>query len=320
VDQIKTSEQIEQEDMPSISVIIPCYYSSETITTLTAAIIDSCNSITSKLEIILVDDGSKDKTWQVISNLSNGDSRIRGLRFSKNFGQHKAIMAGLRESRFDLIVVMDADMQDNPTEIPKLVSKAKSSGTEVTLAKRIRKRHSILKRFGSKIFSRMFTYMSGLPSDSAFGNFGVYSRKAINEVKSFGDRDFLLGNLVTWSGFSSSYIEIDHNERQSGKSTYSLKALLSLAYSVLISNSNLPLRLIVFIGSVVSTLSLAFAAVIVMNYFLTDETPLGWTSMIVTTLLSTGVLLISMGVVGLYIGRIFDSTKQRPLYIISDRT
>ena len=305
---------------PSVSVVIPCYYSAESLTTLSSKIIESCNLVASNLEIFFVDDGSKDSTWQVISELSIRDSRIHGIRFSKNFGQHKAIMAGLRESRNEFIVVMDADMQDDPTQIPRLISKAIDSGAEVVLAKRIRKRHNFLKKFGSKLFSKIFSFMTGTQRESEFGNFGVYSRKLIDEVKSFGDKDFLLGNLVTWSGFSSSYIDVEHNDRLHGKSTYSFWALVKLAYSVIISHSNFPLRFIVFLGSVVSAISFSLAVLVMVGYFFRDETPLGWTSMIITILLSTGLLLISIGIVGLYIARIFDSTKQRPLYIVSDRT
>jgi len=304
----------------SVSVVIPCYFSAESLTNLSSKIIESCNPITSNFEIIYVDDGSKDSTWQVISDLSMRDSRIHGIKFSRNFGQHKAIMAGLRESKYEYIVVMDADMQDDPAQIPRLISKAKDSGVEVVMAKRNKKQHNFLKKFGSKLFSKIFSLMTGLRRESEFGNFGVYSRKVINEVKSFGDKDFLLGNLVTWSGFSASYIDVDHNARLHGKSTYSLLALVSLAYSVIISHSNFPLRFIVFLGSVVSSFSFLLAVLVLAAYFFRDETPLGWTSMIITILLSTGLLLISIGIVGLYIGRIFDSTKQRPLFIVSDRT
>ncbi len=318
--QQEISKNEKHDPLPSLSVVIPCYYSAETLTTLSSKIIESCDLITLNLEIICVDDGSKDSTWQVISDLSMSDSRIHGIRFSKNFGQHKAIMAGLRESKYEYIVVMDADMQDDPKQIPRLISKAKDCGAEVVMAKRIRKRHNFLKRFGSKLFSKIFSFMTGLQRESEFGNFGVYSRKLINEVKSFGDKDFLLGNLVTWSGFSSSYVDVDHNARLHGKSTYSFWALVKLAYSVIISHSNFPLRFIVFLGSVVSSLSFSLAVLVLAGYFFRDETPLGWTSIIITILLSTGLLLISIGIVGLYIGRIFDSTKQRPLYIVADRT
>ena len=317
-------QELSKYDKPdpsiNVSVVIPCYYSAETLTTLSSKIIESCNLIASNLEIIYVDDGSKDRTWQVISDLSMRDSRIRWIRLSKNFGQHKAIMAGLRECRYEYIVVMDGDMQDDPAQIPKLISKAKDSGAEVVLAKRIRKQHTFLKKFGSKLFSKLFSFMTGVQRESEFGNFGVYSRKVINEVKSFGDKDFLLGNLVTWSGFSSAHIDVEHNARLHGKSTYSFWALVKLAYSVIISHSNFPLRFIVFLGSVVSLLSFSLALIVLSGYFFRDETPLGWTSMIIAILISTGILLISIGIVGLYIGRIFDSTKQRPLYIVSDRT
>ena len=310
----------EQDSLFSVSIVIPCYFSSQTLRKLTKSLIEVCTPISSELEIIFTDDGSKDDTWAVIAELANQDSRIRGLRFSKNFGQHKAIMAGLRESKNDFVIVMDADFQDNPTDIPKLLMKSRKDQFEIVLANRTGKRHGFFKRFGSKVFSKVFSYSSGIRSDSAIGNFGVYSRKVIDEIERFGDRDFLLGNLVTWTGLSSTSVNVVHNERLHGKSTYSMKKLFGLAYSVLMSNSNLPLRLIVSLGSIFSILSILMASLIAINYFLVDAVPSGWTSVIVAILLSTGLLLMSMGIVGLYIGRIFDFTKQRPLYIVAERT
>ena len=310
----------EKESSFSISVVVPCYFSSETLRPLTRSVIEACSPISSELEIIYTDDGSKDDTWSVIMELAKEDSRIRGIRFSRNFGQHKAIMAGLRESKNDYVIVMDADMQDNPSDIPDLLMRARNSGFEVVLANRTGKRHGYFKRLGSKVFSHVFSYFSGISSDSAFGNFGVYSRKVIDEIRKFGDRDFLLGNLVSWSGFSSTSVNVVHNERMHGKSTYSLRTLIRLAYSVIISNSNLPLRLIVFVGMIFSVLSILLASLIAINYLFVDAVPTGWTSVIVAILLSTGILLMSMGIVGLYIGRIFDATKHRPLYVVAART
>ena len=301
-----------------VSIVVPCYFSSETLDELFAELVSSLESSGEQFEIILVDDGSSDDTWGKIKFLARSDTRVIGLRFTRNFGQHKAIFAGLKKSCGEWVIVMDADLQDEPKAIPVLLAKAREGGVDFVLARRISKQHSRLKRIGSRFFAFAYRKLTGNTHDSSIGNFGAYSRKVVQTVSEFGDRDFVLGSLVRWAGFKSSTVEILHRKRAVGVSSYSLRKLIELGSSVLIANTNRLLSVIVYFGGILSALSAFAAAYLIFLFLLGLGSPPGWASIMVTILLSTGALMTSLGVVAIYIGKIFDLAKSRPLYIVAE--
>jgi glycosyltransferase involved in cell wall biosynthesis len=300
--------------------VIPCFNSASTLHELHKRLVATCSTVVQNdFEIVFIDDGSSDDTWEMIRSLSIENPKVKGLKLSRNFGQHKAIMAGLRQCSGDWVAIMDADLQDDPSDIPRLISAAIESRSEVALAKRVRKQHSLIKKIGSLLFSSALSLASGIKSSSSVGNFGVYSRKVIDEIKNFGDRDFLIGHLVIWTGFSNVQVEVVHRARQSGASTYNFKSLFSLGYSVLMSSSDFPLRSIAALGAIFLAGSLSFGVVIVARYFSGGPAPEGWTSLILTLLICTSILMLSLGVVGLYVARLFELNKKRPLFVVSEK-
>jgi dolichol-phosphate mannosyltransferase len=242
---------------------------------------------------------------------------VRGIRLSRNFGQHAAISAGLAECRGRHAIVMDCDLQDPPEAIPQLCDKARA-GHDIVLARRKRKRHSVFRRFAAALYFRALGAISNRRFEGEFGAFSIVSRAVIDAYLRLQDRDRHYLFILYWLGFDAVAIEYQHAERHSGKSSYSLRALLRHALDGVMFQTTTVLRWIVYFGFTVSAAGAALAAYWIYVY-LTRTPPAGWTSVAVLLLLLGGFIIMSTGVTGLYIGRIFEQVKGRPLYIIERR-
>ncbi len=302
-----------------LSVVIPVYRSQESLKELYTRLVMALSQISKNYEIILVNDASPDNSWSIIQELASQDSNVRGINLSRNFGQHYAISAGLDYVRGDWIVVMDCDLQDMPEEIPKLYEKAQE-GYDIVVGLRTERKDPFLKKLGSKLFNRVFKFLTDSSVDNRTGNFGIYAKKVIQNVTRFKEQNRNFGLFALWVGFRRTEIDITHAPRTHGKSSYTFLRLLSLAMDSIIAHSNKPLRISIKLGFFLSLASLLTAIWLVARYFIWGSTVEGWTSLMVSICFSTGLIIGNIGIVGLYIGKAFNEVKGRPLYIIDSTT
>jgi dolichol-phosphate mannosyltransferase len=267
-------------------------------------------------EVILVCDASPDDSWERIVALG-ADPRIRGLRLARNFGQHHAISAGLRLARGEWIVVMDCDLQDQPEAIPSLWQKAQE-GYDVVCGQRIDRKDGMLKRLSSRLFYHLLGYLTDSSYDARTANFGIYSARVVAVINSMPEGGRFFPLLVHWTGFKRTAIPVEHAERLQGKTSYSFRNLLRLGLDVVVSYSDKPLRLVAKIGMGFALFSFFLVTSSLYLYFHNDVTVAGYTSILASIWLVGGIIISCLGMVGIYIGRVFTEIKQRPHYIVAE--
>lgn len=300
-----------------ISIVSPVYKAEAIVDELVKRISEEVSRITENYEIILVEDCGGDNSWKKIRENCLKDKRVKGIKLSRNFGQHYAITAGMNYAKGDYVIVMDCDLQHNPVHIKDLIKEAEK-GNEIVLTKTTSRSHSFIKNFYSKTFYVIFNWLTETQiAEPNIGNFSLLGRKAINSFRSYNEYQRHYLPIIKSLGFSTSVIEIEHDDRYSGKSSYSFNKLVNLAISGITSQSNKLLRLIVVLGLVFVMLAFIFSFIIIFGYFKYGFMA-GWTSIIIVLLLSTGVIMISMGVIGIYVGNIFSEVKKRPLYLVEE--
>jgi dolichol-phosphate mannosyltransferase len=304
---------------PHISIVSPVYRAENLVDELVKRIHQSVSSITSDYEIILVEDSGPDSSWNKIVALAEKDPKIKGFQLSRNFGQHYAITCGLDQSKGEWVVVMDCDLQDRPEEIDALYQKA-ISGYDVVLAKRDQRQDTFFKKFFSKAFYRTLGYLTGSAMDEQVANFGIYHRNVINAVCELRESIRYFPTMIQWVGFKQTAISVTHSTRDVGKSSYNFKRLLNLALDIILAYSDKPIRLMIKLGILVSLLSFIMGFYFSFQYFLGNVTVPGYTSLILSIWFFSGLLLILVGVVGLYVGKTFEGVKKRPIYLIQNET
>jgi dolichol-phosphate mannosyltransferase len=305
-------------DTPDISIVSPVYCCADCLRALCDRIGATVAPIGASYEIVLVDDASPDTAWPVMRELAAADPRVKAVALSRNFGQHCAIAAGLEHARGRWVVVMDCDLQDRPEEIAALYAKAQE-GHDIVFAEREIRRDGWLKRNASRAFIAILNWLSGANYDYRTANFGIYSRAVIDAVRSMGDRARFFPVMVRWTGFTRTSIPVRHDARGNGGSSYTLRKLLKLALDIMLSYSDKPLRLVASSGIVISLVALAMTAFSLYRYLHGDVTVAGYTSLIASMWLLAGVMLFCMGIIGLYVGRVFESVKSRPLFVVRER-
>lgn len=305
--------------MPLISVVIPVYKAEGCLQELFHRLKSSLETISFDFEIIMVEDCGGDRSWDIIRELALQDKRLKGIQFSRNFGQHYGITAGLDHATGDWIVVMDCDLQDQPEEIPQLYRKAKE-GFDVVLAKRSMRKDPFLKRMSSWIFYRMLNYLSGMHYDGRAGNFRIISKSVADSFRCFREQLRFFGGLVEWIGFPTTSIEVAHAPRFAGKSTYTFKKLRKLAIDTIIAFSDRPLKLAVQLGFMMSIISFLIGIAIIYRKIFYGSPVTGWASLIVSIYFIGGIIIGILGIIGVYLGKTFDETKKRPLYVIRRKT
>ena len=285
---------------------------------LVTRIIASVSAITNDYEIILINDASPDNSWEEIKHQCSLNPKVKGLNLSRNFGQHYAITAGLSYAKGEWVVVMDCDLQDRPEEIPNLYAKAQE-GYDSVLAQRVQRSHGLFKRMGSKLFYQVFSYLTETKQDASVANFGIYHRKVIAAVLSMGDAMRYFPTQVQWVGFKKAYLPIQHDERADGKSTYNLSRLFRLAFDTIISFSDKPMRLMVQMGLFVTLISFVVGVVFIIRYCMGLIEVMGFASLIISLWLLGGIIISLIGVVGIYLGKLFEKAKERPTFIVNDK-
>jgi polyisoprenyl-phosphate glycosyltransferase len=306
--------------MPLISIVSPVYRGELLVPVLVERIRNEVGAITQDFEVILVEDGSPDdgKGWEAIKKEAAYDKRIKGIKLSRNFGQHYAITAGLDAVKGDWIVVMDCDLQDKPSEIKKLYAKA-IEGFDLVLARRENRNDTAIKKLFSKLFYKMLGYLTGTRQDPAIANFGIYKKKVIEVVRSMREPIRYFPTMVRWVGFNSISINIDHGEREAGETTYNFKKLTRLAMDIMLANSEKPIRLTIKFGLLVAFISFLIGVITLFRYFAGQILVLGYTSMLISIWFVSGLILTVLGVIGLYLGKTFEAVKDRPIYIVDEK-
>jgi glycosyltransferase involved in cell wall biosynthesis len=308
-----------QPGPPTLSIVVPVYGCAGCLETLAERVHAAVAGTFPDYELILVDDASPDRAWNRIAELAARHPQIHGIRLTRNFGQHPAISAGLAEARGAVVVVMDCDLQDRPEEIPALVA-ALDTRHHVALAHRQQRQDSAGKRFGSWAFYRILQWLTGVKQDHGTANFGAYSRQVVDAVLRMPESNRFFPLLVKWSGFPARVVPVQHEARSEGRSGYSLRRLLRLALDIALSYSDKPLRLMTLLGLAFAAVSVGFAGYSVVEYLRGDIQVAGFTSIIASIWLTSGVIVSSLGLVGLYVGRIFLESKRRPWYLVQERT
>ena len=300
-----------------ISIVSPVYRAEKILPILVSEINLVMERIGEDYEIILVDDRSPDNSWEVMKVLSSQNPKIKSIRLSRNFGQHSAIFAGLTRTKGDWVVVMDCDMQDQPKEIAKLYKKA-LEGYDIVLGQRENRKDKFLKKLTSKLFYKVFNYLSGANFDNNVANFGIYHQKTIKSILDMGDYVKFFSLFINWIGFKSVSIPIEHGEREEGKSTYSVGRLFKQAFNVIISFSDKPLRLFINFGLSISILSFVLGIYYLYLSITHKITQPGFSSLILSIWFLSGIIISCIGIVGVYLGKTFDQAKGRPTFIIDE--
>jgi dolichol-phosphate mannosyltransferase len=302
-----------------LSIVIPVYKAEGCLDELYRRLVAAIEPVTKDFEIVLVEDCGGDRSWDIIRALAAADPRVRGLQFSRNFGQHYGITAGLDVAEGDWVVVMDCDLQDRPEEIPRLYARAQE-GYDVVLARRGGRTDGLLKRFSSWCFYRLLSWLADTEYDSAAGNFRIISRKVVLACRSMREQLRFFSGLINWMGFPTTGIEVSHAERHEGRSTYTFGKLWKLAVDTIIAYSDKPLRLAVRFGFVMSVLSFGAGIYILLGAILHGSPVAGWPSLMVSVYFIGGIIISLLGVLGIYLGKTFDEAKKRPLYIVMNST
>jgi dolichol-phosphate mannosyltransferase len=284
---------------------------------LVARISKAVAPLTSDYEIILVNDCSPDASWEEIKTLCARDAKVKGINLAHNFGQPYAITAGLSYAQGDYIAVIDCDLQNKPEDLPALFLKA-MEGYDIVSARRVHRDDTFLKRMSSAVFHRVYDFLSGFSTDKAVAEFGVYSKRIVKVYCSIPEYSRSFVELIHTLGFRKTGIDVMHDHRLEGKSSYNLSRLLRLSFNAIISNSNRPLQLAVTLGFIMSLFSFLMAVYNIFAKFAGWNEVAGYTTTVFSIWFVGGLLLFMMGILGLYIGKIFDQVKGRPVFIVQD--
>lgn len=300
-----------------ISVVIPVYGCRAALPELHRRLCESLEQIVDTFEIILVDDCCPQNSWEEIKKLCEKDKRVVGMHMSRNFGQIKAITAGLDKSRGDWIVVMDCDLQDRPESIIELYNKAQE-GYDVVFAKREGRVDSAITKFLSRCFYKVYDYFTDGTFDSSICNFSISKRKVIDAYCRMREQNRAYTMFIRWLGFNQTAINLKADARYEGESSYNMKKKLKMAFEIITSQSNKPLMISVKAGFTIAVIALIYIIYVIVRALVVGDTLAGWPSLIGSIYLMGGILLCALGVVGIYVGNIFNEAKNRPIYVISE--
>jgi len=305
--------------MAKISVVSPIFREEETLHELYRRLHTVLSAITDDFEIVLVSDGGRDRSWDIICELSAVDPRVKGIKFTRNFGQHLAISAGLDLCDGDRVVVMDGDLQDRPEVIPELWAKAEQ-GYDVVFVARVDRPESGTYRLSVRLFYKIFKLLANTDYDPAHGNFSMISRRVVEYYRSMSESFRFYGGIVDWLGFQRASIPAMHGSRFAGRPGYTLSRRLRFAWQIILAYSDRPLHISILFGLVISLSAGTIGGYMVLRALLFEHYSVeGWTSLMVSVFFMGGIILMVQGIMGVYIGRIFNELKRRPLYVVQEK-
>lgn len=300
-----------------VSVVIPVYGCRAALPELHRRLCENLEKIANTFEIILVDDCCPQNSWEEIEKICEKDKRVVGMHMSRNFGQIKAITAGLDKCKGDWVVVMDCDLQDRPEAIPELYEKAQE-GYDVVFARREGRKDSFITKFLSRCFYKVYDYFTEGTFDSSICNFSISKRKVIDAYCRMREHNRAFTMFIRWLGFKQTAIDLKADERFEGKSSYNFRRKMNMAFEIITSQSNKPLLFSVKVGFLIAAIALLYIIYLICRVLIMGDTLLGWASTMASIYLIGGVILCAIGVVGIYVGNIFNETKNRPIYVISE--
>ena len=305
--------------MVDFSVIIPIYNEELNIPTLVSRLRPVVEKTGMSYELLFVNDGSRDRSLDLIKALAQADPRVRYIDFSRNFGHQVAVTAGIDHCKGSIIAIIDADLQDPPELIGEMIALTRQ-GNEVVYAKRrSRKDKSVVKKAAYKVFYRLLARISNVNVPLDTGDFRVMTRKVAEVLKNMPEQHKFLRGQIAWLGFKQTFVEYDRDVRAAGEPGYTYKKLFKLAFDGITGFSNVPLRLATVMGFVVSGISVVLILYALISYFFfKSDMPQGWTSLMIAVSFIGGVQLICLGIIGEYISRLQTDVRQRPLYIVNE--
>ena len=300
-----------------ITIVIPVYNDEEVLTELYARLSVVLNQNKMPYKIILIDDGSTDNSWEVITELQHKDPNINGIKLIKNFGQQNAIAAGLDYAEGDIVVIMDSDLQDRPEDIPKLIQALEENKASMAIAKWTSRKDIFFKRFVSKLFYIVSNRITKIHYQPGLGVFRAIRGEVVQELRKYKEKTSTTLSLLYWIGVDYVAVELERDARFAGKSGYNLSKMIKLTMDRIFSFSMFPIRVSIYSGLGISTVSFILAIIFIIRRFMNLTAP-GWTSIVVLVLFLFGINFIFLGVIGEYLGRIFLESRQRPKYIVKN--
>lgn len=302
-----------------LSVVVPCFNEEEVLRETHRRLLNGLGSLDTELEIVYVDDGSKDDTGSILQELSAIDPRVRVVRFARNFGHQTAVTAGIDHSRGDAVVLIDADLQDPPEVIPRMVALWREGYQVVYGVRRHRPGETVLKRLTAASFYRMINLMSDVPIPLDTGDFRLMDRCVADVLRDMPERHRFIRGMVSWVGFKQCPIYYERHPRFAGESKYPMSKMVRFALDGVTSFSTVPLRWATWAGLVAAGISVLGIAYALVMRLMTNSWVPGWAAMFVAVLFVGGVQLLSLGAIGEYVGRIYGEAKGRPLYVVAER-
>ncbi|MFX3631644.1 MAG: glycosyltransferase family 2 protein [Candidatus Pristimantibacillus sp.] len=300
------------------SIIVPMFNEEEVIGHTYLKLKSVMDDYDESYEIIFVNDGSRDRTVEIVDSICHNDQNVRLVNFSRNFGHQIAITAGMDYAKGEAVIIIDADLQDPPEVILQMIEKWKE-GYEVVYGKRLkRKGETLFKKTTAKMFYRTMRSMTNFDIPMDTGDFRLIDRKVCDVLRGLKEKNRFVRGLVSWVGFRQTMVEYVREERFAGVTKYPLKRMISFAIDGITSFSYKPLRIATYVGFAISATSFVYLLVILLQKIFTSANLPGWTTIVAINLLFNGIILILLGLIGEYIGRIYDESKNRPLYIVRE--
>jgi len=303
-----------------LSVVAAAYDEADVLPAFVARLTAVLETIGEEWEVVLVDDGSRDGTWGAIAAASDADPRIRGIRLSRNFGHQLALTAGLSVARGDGVITMDSDLQHPPEAIPALLAAARGGNDVVYAVRSADDAAGFWKRFSARVFYKLLNRLSTLELPEGAADFRWMSRRVVDVIAAMPERHRFLRGLVRWAGYRQTFVEYQRGAREAGESKYSLRRMILFAWDATVSFSSFPLRVASVLGVCVSLLGWLYLVYVLAIKAFTDRAIPGWTSVTAAVLLLGGAQLVFLGILGQYVGRMYDDVKQRPLFLIAEDT
>ena len=301
--------------MKSVSIIGPCFNEENNIDEYLLRIIKVSDKLGLDYKIILIDDGSKDNTWSKILEHSKSNNRIKGIKFTRNFGHQAALMAGINFANSDYVFCSDVDLQDPPELMEQMFEKISSKKFDVVFGKRIKNNENFLKKLNSIIFYKVFNLISNTKISEQTSDFILFNKRVLDELKKVKDRDIFLRGLIPWFGFNTDYVEFERDNRKKGNTGWSFSKMIDFSLTAFLSFSNFPMRLSFYLSliSIILFIALSFYA---LYSYLSTNVVRGWTSLFLVISFFNTIIFLILGIMGEYVGRIYLNGKEKPRYII----
>jgi dolichol-phosphate mannosyltransferase len=300
-----------------LSIVSPVYRAEDCLDELYRRLAAAAEALTPDFELVLVEDGGGDRSWEILDRIAARDPRVKAIRLSRNFGQHYAITAGLDHADGDWVVVMDCDLQDPPEAIGALYARAQE-GFDVVFARRIHRVDPWYKTLPGDLFGALMHWLTGTKGDRAVANFSISSRRAVAAFREYRERDRAFATILREAGFSRACVDVAHAPRFAGTTSYTWRKLMATALQIMVSSSLRPLHMSIRFGAVVAGASLLYATGILIRYLTVRIGVPGWTTLAVMISFFFGLLFMQLGIIGLYLGKTFEESKRRPLYHIAE--